>query len=145
MVNNLTENWLKSELYAKANHDTKSTKSIKKKDEFCKILLSSTPLSNDSLGNIVVEAICKILSSNDLINCYKYRCNNENIYIKQKRKKNNKNKKCSKKRLAKDDDIFYEDDDDDIDDIYLLLIMISLLLIIFNNSLGNYWLIYGYI
>ena len=142
MVNNLTENWLKSELCAKANHDTKSTKSIKKKDEFCKILLSSTPLSNDSLGNIVVEAICKILSSNDLINCYKYRCNNENIYIKQKRKKNNNKKK---KRLAKDDDIFYEDDDDDIDDIYLLLIMISLLLIIFNNSLGNYWLIYGYI
>ena len=140
MVNNLTENWLKSELYAKAIHDTKSKK---KKDEFCKNLLSSTPLSNDSLGNIVVEAVCKILSSNDLIHCYKYRCNNENIYIKQKRNKNIYNK-CSNKRLAKDDDIFY-DDDDDIDEIYILLIMVSLLLFIVNSSLGNYWLIYGYI
>ena len=75
----------------------------------------------DKLGNAVVEAICKLLSCNELIECYKNRNNKETKNIKpEKRHTKRKAKKSghsrngkgkrSKKRSAKHDD---DDDDDD--------------------------------
>jgi len=70
----------------------------------------------DKLGNAVVEAICKLLSCSELIECYKNReiknLKPEKRHTKRKANGNSKKGKGkrSKKRSANDDD---DDDDDD--------------------------------
>lgn len=98
-LNNLPENWSRTELFVK--EIDKTTKSKKKRNEICDVLLREIDIRKEKLSNVVVNAICKIISS---VNEEYY---NNKIIIKtyKSRKTSNTtdmipNKRSSKRKIS---------------------------------------------
>lgn len=101
ILKNLPENWSKSELFAKKND--KITKSKKKRNEICEVLLKEIETRKQNLSDVVIEAVGSLIFTSDLEDYYRTSILNRAIEA-TKRKKNSSGKvsgRASKRKSTK--------------------------------------------
>lgn len=91
ILKNLPENWSKSELFAKEND--KITKSKKKRNEICEVLLKEIETRKQNLSSVVIEAVGTLIFTSDLEDYY--RTSILNSAIESTKRKKNSNGKVS--------------------------------------------------
>ena len=122
ILNDLSDNWSNIHQF-EIEIDKSTSKSKKKRNEICDILLKEIENRNENLSNIVINAICKIISNTDFKEYYR----NNNIIIKSSNSrkhsnntdmitKQSSNRKDDRKRKRQRNDSISNDDDEDLDD-----------------------------